>query len=137
MTIKNLLGHKNLLILLGVYTVLLTWGSLAKLVIKPIDLQVDWGDKVVHFIAYFIFTIIWFLVLFFSNKSRNNFMSSLMQAMIICFVYGLLMEFLQQTLTDYRSSDWYDVLANTTGIVFAAFLIKIIENKLIRYKMNS
>jgi len=133
MVIKRLLGHKFLLAVLLVYSTLITWASLARLII-PFKVGVQGSDKIGHFVAYLIFTIVWFAFLFFSKKRKETFKQSIVKSAIICFLYGGLMELLQTLLTNYRSSEWYDVLANTSGIVFAVVLLKIFENKLIRIK---
>ncbi len=133
MVIKRLLGHKFLLAVLLAYSTLITWASLARLII-PFKVEVKGSDKIGHYIAYFIFTLIWFSFLFFSKRRNETFKQSMIRSAIICFLYGLLMELLQTLLTNYRSSEWYDVLANTSGIVFAVVLLKIFENKLIRIK---
>ncbi len=84
--------------------------------------------------AYFVFTIIWFTFLFLSNKMANTFKKSLVIVIAVAFVYGLLMELCQTMLTSYRTGDWYDVLANTSGIVFAAILLKILEKTIVTFK---
>ncbi|WP_160114721.1 VanZ family protein [Aquimarina sp. AU474] len=132
MGIKKLLAHKYLVAQVVLYTIVITWASLAKFVV-PVDVEVKGSDKIGHFIAYFIFTVVWFLFFFFSERRSENFTQSVVKASVICFFYGGLMELLQATLTNYRSSDWYDVLANTSGIIIAVILLKVFENKLIRF----
>ncbi|MDH7445367.1 VanZ family protein [Aquimarina sp. 2201CG14-23] len=133
MGIKSLLAHKNLLVLVLAYTTLIGWLSLAKVHI-PIDSSIQGSDKVGHLLAYFVFTIVWFLFFFFSEKQNRSFAQSLMWAGILAFLFGILMEFFQAILTSYRSSEWYDVLANTSGIIFAAIVLKMLQNKLVRFK---
>ncbi len=131
MVIKRLLERKTLFVLVLLYTGLITWASLARLVL-PVKVNVQGGDKVGHLIAYFIFTIVWFTFFFFRDRNDVYFNQSLIKASAICFFYGILMELLQTLLTSYRSSEWYDVLANTSGIIFAVFFLKVFENKLVR-----
>ncbi len=130
MIIKKLLGHKTLLWLLILYLIVITWASLARFII-PFEVGVKGSDKIGHFIAYFIFTLIWFSFLFFSEKRKETFKQSLIKSSLICFFYGGLMEILQMLLTNYRSPEWNDMLANTSGIIFAVILLKVFENKLI------
>ncbi|WP_280931989.1 VanZ family protein [Aquimarina sp. 2201CG14-23] len=127
------MAHKNLLVLVLAYTTLIGWLSLAKVHI-PIDSSIQGSDKVGHLLAYFVFTIVWFLFFFFSEKQNRSFAQSLMWAGILAFLFGILMEFFQAILTSYRSSEWYDVLANTSGIIFAAIVLKMLQNKLVRFK---
>jgi len=133
MLIKNLLGHKYLLIQAVIYTGLIVWLSLAKVFI-PVGVKVEGGDKIGHLLAYFVFAIVWFLFFFYSKKQNKTFYQSVFRASLFGFVFGILMEILQATLTSYRNPDWYDVLANTTGIIFALITLKLLKNKLIRWK---
>jgi VanZ family protein len=49
---------------------------------------------------------------------------------IVCVIYGILIEFLQETLTVYRISDYKDVLANTIGIILAIIVYNKISKKI-------
>lgn len=135
MIIKHLLGHRFLFSLAILYTGIITWLSLAKVFI-PINVQVEGSDKIGHLLAYFVFAIVWFLFFFFSTKKSRKFETSYIWAALFGFVYGILMEILQATLTSYRSPDWKDVIANTSGIVLAIFLLIILKNKIVIYKTN-
>ena len=59
---------------------------------------------------------------------------SLWTSGIFCFVYGVLMELAQGFLTTYRSMDWKDAIANTTGIVFAVIILIISSSFLFKLK---
>lgn len=133
MIIKNLLGHKFLLIFVIAYTSLITWASLSKLMF-PVKIMVEGADKIGHFIAYFVFTIVWFLFFFYSEKFKNSISQSLVKASVFCFIYGLLMEVMQVTLTNYRYAEWFDILANTSGIIIAVLLLKLFGYKLVIFK---
>jgi len=128
MVIKKLLEHKTLLVLLFLYTCLITWASLANLVLL-VKIEIEGSDKIGHFIAYFIFTLLWFGFFFFSKKRKENFKQSIIKSLIICILYGGLMELFQMVLTDYRSFDWNDIVANTSGVIFAVVLIKFFESR--------
>jgi len=130
MIIKRLLEHKFLLALVIVYTGLISWLSLARIII-PVEIAVDGSDKIGHLLAYFVFTIVWFAFFFYSKKQSRKFAQSWMWASVLGFLFGILMEVLQASLTDYRSPDWLDVIANTTGVVLAIFLLNIIKKILI------
>ncbi len=135
MIIKHLLGHKFLFSLAILYTGIITWLSLAKVFI-PINVRVEGSDKIGHLLAYFVFAIVWFLFFFFSKRQSRKFTTSFIWAALFGFAYGILMEILQATLTSYRSPDWKDVIANTSGIVLAVFLLIILKNKIVTYKTN-
>lgn len=130
MVIKKLLGHNFLLSLLIIYVIIITWASLARFMI-PFEIDVKGSDKLAHFLAYFVFAIVWFLFLFFSEKRKENFKQSLIKSFLICFLFGGMMELLQMLLTSYRSAEWNDMLANTSGTIFAVVLLKVFENKLV------
>jgi len=135
MVIKSLLVHKYLLLLVCVYTSLIGWLSLAKVFI-PVNISIKGSDKIGHLLAYFVFAIVWFLFFFYSEKLHKRFFQSLIWAAVLSFLFGILMEFLQAVLTSYRSPEWNDVLANTSGIVFAIIILKTLKNKLINLRMR-
>jgi len=124
-----------LLILVFAYTSLIGWLSLVKIHV-PVDVNVKGSDKIGHLLAYFVFTIVWFLFFFYSEKRSGKFSGSWIRAAVIAFLFGILMELFQALLTDYRSSEWYDVLANTSGIVFAVFILKMLKNKLVNLRVK-
>ncbi|WP_159099218.1 VanZ family protein [Aquimarina spinulae] len=135
MNIKRLLGHNTLFTLVVVLTSLVTWASLAKF-INPVTFKIEGSDKIGHFIAYFTLTIAWALFFFFSEKMNKNLKQSLIITSIICILYGVLMEVLQALLTTYRSSDWYDVVANTSGTIFAVLVFVAFKNRILKFKQN-
>ena len=63
-----------------------------------------------------------------------NWKRSLWTSGVVCFVYGILMELAQGFLTTYRSMDWKDAIANTTGIVFAVIVLIISSSVLFKLK---
>jgi len=44
----------------------------------------------------------------------------------------MLIEVLQGVLTSYREPDWYDILANTAGILLAVIIFLLFEKSLKR-----
>ncbi len=132
MGIKKLLGHKTLFVIVVTSTIVITLASLARFIL-PFRTGIQGSDKIGHSIAYFIFTLVWFSFFFLSKNRNENFKQSLVKSALLCFFYGGLMELLQGLLTNYRSPEWNDILANTSGIIFAAIVLKVFENKLIRF----
>ncbi len=127
--IKNLLGHKYFFCVVLAYTGLIAWLSLAQLKV-PQAMHFDASDKIGHLVAYFFFVLIWFVFLWFA-KWQYSFKKSILIAVCVGLVYGLLMEVLQSTLTNYRTADWLDMVANTTGALVAAVVLKLFQNKII------
>jgi VanZ family protein len=54
--------------------------------------------------------------------------------LILPLIYGGLMELLQITITSYRSGDWWDMLANGSGIIAAFFAVKALRNNTFFHK---
>jgi VanZ family protein len=72
-------------------------------------------DKIEHFVAYFTLTVLGSAVV---TTAKLPWVA----ARAMCL--GLAMEAAQALLTDTRIADWADVLANTTGILTAWWLIR-------------
>ena len=102
---------------LVLYVVALTIGSLAHVGGIP-SLGSSFDDKIYHFTAYFLFTILVY------NYCRTVKLTHvILTSAISVIIYGIIIEVLQQVLTSYRTLDVYDVLANTLGVVFASLII--------------
>lgn len=91
------------------WAILILYLSLANLndseVIK--DLLFPYSDKIAHFVVYALFS---FFLMVERKITGKDFFS-----LILPVSYGVLMEVLQYSLTDYRSLEIYDILANTAG----------------------
>ena len=133
MIIKKLLKGKILFIQLIIITIGLTWASLANLN-DTVSLEITFGDKGAHFIAYFVFALVWFLWLYFSKTCNYSFIKSSLLAVLIAVSYGIFMEVLQLTLTTYRSFDWHDAVANTIGAISAIVIIRLNKRMITRLK---
>ena len=78
------------------------------------DINISHLDKVQHSIAYFILSISW---LFAFAKKRNK-----ITIVAACILFGILIEILQQTVTNYRTGDYLDVIANSVGVLLGLLL---------------
>jgi len=93
-------------------------------------------DKFVHASIFFVLVI-----LFIRGFSRQTRFVTLNQnamriAVIICVVYGGVLELLQEAVFEERSADIYDFIANSFGVIVGALLFKKIDrNILSRLKM--
>ncbi|WP_242202874.1 VanZ family protein [Aestuariivivens insulae] len=85
------------------------------------------GDKLFHFCAYFILSLLWFNVFVSQVKLKKS--PAILSASLLAFVFGIIIELLQSALTSTRASDVYDVLANTVGILLAALVLLCYKNK--------
>ncbi|MGC9374731.1 MAG: VanZ family protein [Bacteroidales bacterium] len=88
-------------------------------------LNFPYMDKVIHMLLYFILSLTILASLIRSGKQKKH------NHMLITFVwvisYGMLMEVFQFYLTQTRSAEILDILANTTGCIFAFLLYSYIK----------
>jgi VanZ family protein len=115
--IKNLLAHNAYFIAIF-NTLLILILSLSKVSIES-PIKINSLDKYLHFSAYFILTICWFFAL---RKYSKKIVITL-----TIILFGIMVEFLQDWLTSNRVKDIYDALANSIGVIIAAFLYKYIH----------
>ena len=108
-----------------IYSMVLTFVSLMKLTNVP-NIGVSFGDKIFHFLAYFVLAFLWFEA-FIYNFSFNK-RKAIVYASIFSVLFGIVIEVLQYLLTTYRSLDIYDVFANTSGVLLAVVIIAVKNN---------
>lgn len=90
--------------------------------IQNVDLPILSYDKFLHALLYFALLILW-LFYFYISKTLNQ--NKYKLVFILCFVYGVIIEFLQHILTDDRTADIFDVLANTVGLILGMLTFKL------------
>jgi len=120
MIIKKLLERNAYLIAITL-TILITISSLISLSgIGIHGIKIKNSDKIVHLLSYFILTLSWFYA------TQHNFKKTLHKTILIflLILFGIIIEALQDGLTTYRQADFYDVLANSTGIFLAVAIFK-------------
>lgn len=86
--------------------------------------NVQKGDKYVHFIFYFVFTILWY---FFIRIKAGNTVKTRAIVFFLGLVFGLIIEACQHFFTKDRSADVHDVIANSSGSAGAVLLLWIID----------
>ena len=84
------------------------------------ELHTGFDDKIFHCIAYAIFCLVWYLM-FEALKIK----SSLIFAIVFSIAFGGLIEILQSKLSSYRSTEFFDLLANTLGVFLMALVIRL------------
>ena len=114
------------------YSLLIAFLSLSKFIIGKLP-DVNNSDKLAHFVAYFVFVLIWSAYFVFTSLQLPKVIA--FYSFIIAFVFGLLMEIMQFTLTSYRSFDLLDVLANTLGGFCGAILVVFVIKQLLKRKI--
>ncbi len=117
--IKILLKDKTIYIAL-LLAITIAFLSLVNLRGK-LTFHFSYADKVQHLIAYFSLTIIWLLAFIKRKKTV---------IVLGCILYGIVMEFLQSYLTNYRTFEFMDMIANTSGVLLGLFFFNRIEKKL-------
>ncbi len=99
---------------------LITYLSLATLGNLGNKLQIPYKDKMVHFVFYFLFTLLWYLY-----KNPNYFIKkTAITITLFAITYGIIMELLQATLTTTRVADSIDVFANSLGAILGILALK-------------
>lgn len=121
MPIKNLLERNAFLIAITL-TILVAVTSLISISNSGIGsiIKVKNSDKIAHFIAYFVLSSAWYFAVKFDKKS----LAKKITIILSLILYGIVIEVLQDRLTTYRTGDFYDVIANSTGILLASILFK-------------
>ncbi|WP_339894883.1 VanZ family protein [uncultured Algibacter sp.] len=124
-----MLKKVTFLVALG-YSVAL--GAVSLITLDIPNVQISFADKIFHFLAYSLFTVLWYLAFFytFSFKKRK----SIIYAAVLAILFGIVIEVLQDTITTSRTLDVYDALANTFGALVTTMIIGI-KNSL--YVKNS
>lgn len=103
------------------YTIALATVSLINLRGKLPDVEIDYGDKIFHFLAYALLCWLWYIVFYFKqNLSKRK---AIIRAIILSIFFGMLLEVLQGTITSHRSFDVYDAIANSLGALLAGSLL--------------
>ncbi|WP_194766942.1 VanZ family protein [Tamlana sp. I1] len=108
------------------YSILLATVCLITLNDLP-DVGISFADKVFHFLAYGLLTILWYTTFVLTFNFKRN--QALKFAFILAVIFGIVIEVLQGTLTVTRSLDVYDMVANTIGAILAS-LVLMLKNKI-------
>ena len=81
-------------------------------------------DKLIHFIVYLIFALIWGLKI-------ENFLERKMKISAYLILFGLGLEILQHVLPFGRYFDLGDFVANSIGVLFGVFILYYLKKKLL------
>ncbi|WP_431132425.1 VanZ family protein [Psychroserpens mesophilus] len=105
------------------YVATLTFASLGNVSGVP-KIGFSFDDKIYHFLAYAILTFLLHNYFTITTVKRKVLLS-----VVIAVIYGIIIEVLQSIVTDFRTPDYHDVLANTAGALFLILLLRF-KNKL-------
>ena len=112
--IKNLYKDNAIGVAIAI-TLIIVYLSLSKISSITPMLEIDHVDKYQHVLAYFGLMLSWL----FATQKMTKKPSFKFWMVFMVFLFGVLMEFLQQAITTYRQADIFDVFANTSGIIVA------------------
>lgn len=119
---RSLINYWKVLVIL----VLITYGSLT----TPTNLHtpVWWefpnSDKIIHGLLYMFLTFVMATAQLRQLKKINYLIT-----IVFPLIFGSIMEVLQYYLTTQRSAEWFDLLANSLGILTAVVLLIYIRRK--------
>ena len=119
-----------------IYTGTITYFSFIVMDFKVSLGGFDPTDKMLHAGAYLFLAVLWKLYFVFQASDFKRYTSNLMWVAIASFLFGMLIEVLQGTLTSYRTPDWWDILANSTGVVLAVFFFIIMAPQVKKLKQK-
>ena len=122
--IKKLLAHNAIFIAILV-TVAIAILSLIAIPNINFGVKIKSSDKYLHIFAYFVLSCVWYFSL--REKIKKPVFKYMLISLII--LYGIILEALQGGITNYRTADLYDIVANTIGIILASLLF----NRLIKW----
>lgn len=116
------------LIAAGFYTLAITTLSLVQL--GKISLgSFNPTDKMMHAGAYLGLVVVWKFHFLIKEENFKSYNSNLLKISAFSIGFGMLIEVLQGALTNYRQPDWFDIIANTVGVVLAVFLFLLLKSK--------
>lgn len=81
-------------------------------------------DKIVHFTMYATFAFLWMWALV--KKTPKSFSKYAKLIFLIGAIFGIIIEFLQENLTQTRSGEFLDVVCNCAGIFSGLIISKLI-----------
>jgi glycopeptide antibiotics resistance protein len=116
--IKILLKDNIFLIAISI-TVGIIYLSIIK--IPSIGIEIANIDKGYHSLAYFMLAITWLLAFY---KKQKKYV-----IVISCIIFGIIIEVLQYTLTTYRTGEYLDVFANSSGVFLALGVFNLFFRK--------
>lgn len=113
--------HKKIIILFLAlaWTIVITVFSLITIGKIVDEVEVPFKDKIVHFLFYFVFVVLWYSYV----KFKNIFKHSGLIVLVTAIVFGIVIEICQSTLTVARKGDPIDVLANSIGAISGLIFI--------------
>ncbi len=92
------------------------------------ELKIKFIDKIIHVLMYFTLVSTWIWAFFKKNQKKIIPFTTLLVIFASSVLYGILMEYLQYSLTTERNFEIPDIIANIIGCLFGVFLYQLIKN---------
>ena len=89
-------------------------------------------DKIFHFLMFMPYPIFFWITIKYGKKNYKKSFGIYFSAFTISLILGVLTEIAQKYLTNSRSGEIGDLLADTLGIIFALVLLWIFESRIDR-----
>jgi len=121
--IKNLLEPKLLLGIAFGYTLLITLALLLPITGGP-NIEIPFADKMLHLVINAGLLVVWASYLF-SRNTKAKKLPTLALLFGCIFIYGILIEVIQESLISTRGAEIFDVVANVCGLFLGSFVVKV------------
>ena len=103
-------------------TVTLSLVTLSLIKVPEYTVSVTHLDKWQHCFEYFVLCLSW-LIAFYKKKKKRL-------VVVCCILLGVIIEISQNTLTSYRTGDFYDVIANSLGVLLGLLVFNKFSEKI-------
>ena len=83
-------------------------------------------DKLFHFFEYLVFSILFslsFRIIFNAVPLKFNFIFTI----FLLFLFGYIIELIQENFVAMRYFDWFDILSNILGIFFGILILILLK----------
>ena len=89
------------------------------------DTNIKFQDKILHFLAYLILSVLWgyYAILL---KTKN----AIIYSFLATLIFGVILELVQEVVNPLRDYDILDLLANCIGIMFGTVVVILYNRKL-------
>ena len=85
-----------------------------------------YSDKLFHFFEYLVFSILFslsFRIIFNAVPLKFNFIFTI----FLLFLFGYIIELIQENFVAMRYFDWFDILSNILGIFFGILILILLK----------
>jgi len=89
------------------------------------DTNIKFQDKILHFLAYLVLSVLWgyYTILL---KTKN----AIIYSFLATLIFGVILELVQEVVNPSRDYDILDLLANCIGIMFGTVVVIWYNRKL-------